>query len=66
MVTVEGDTGAKKQDNINTMKEVSFQNGNPPVKNLIDDYSFPNYLVLEDANSLLDVLGDALMQWVER
>merc|ERR1719469_1157547 len=65
MVIVEGDKGAKKKDSIVTMKEVSFQNGKPLVKNFIDDYPFPYYLVLEDVNSLPEVLGDALRQWFE-
>jgi len=66
MVIVEGDKGAKKKDSIVTMKEVSFQNGKPLVKNFIDDYPFLDYLVLEDVNSLSKVLGDALRQWFER
>jgi len=47
------------------MKEVSFQSGKPLVKNFINDYPFPDYLVLKDVNSLPEVLGDALRQWFE-
>jgi len=63
MVIVQGDTGAKKKDSIVTMKEVSFQNRKPLVKKFIDYYPFLDYLVLEDVNSLPEVLGDALRQW---
>jgi len=43
MVIVEGDKGAKKKNIIVTMKEVSLQNGKPLVKNVINDYPFPDY-----------------------
>lgn len=47
------------------MKEVSFENGKPKLKNFMDDYPFPYYLIVEDMNSLPEILGDALRQWFE-
>jgi len=55
----------KAKDSIVNMKEVSFDNGKPKVKHFIDDYPFPYYMVLEDMNTLPEVLGDALKQWFE-
>jgi midasin (ATPase involved in ribosome maturation) len=55
----------KAKDSIINMKEVSFDNGKPKVKHFIDDYPFPYYMVLEDMNTLPEVLGDALKQWFE-
>lgn len=64
MIIVEGD---KKNDNdrIISMKEVSFENGKPKVKRFIEDYPFPYYIILDDMQSLPEVLGDALRQWFE-
>jgi len=65
MIIVEGGTIKKKQDSIVNMKEVSFENGKPKVKHFIEDYPFPYYMILEDINSLPELLGDALRQWFE-
>lgn len=67
MVVVEGNDkiGIKPKDSIVSMKEVSFENGKPKVKNFIDDYPFPYYMVLQDMHNLPEVLGDALKQWFE-
>ena len=62
----DGKTGKKKKkDSIVTMKEVSFENGKPKIKYFIEDYPFPYYIVLEDMNTLPEVMGDALRQWFE-
>lgn len=67
MIIVEGKKGerAKEKDSIVHMKEVTFEKGKPKIKHFIDDYPFPYYLVLEDMNSLPEILGDALRQWFE-
>ena len=68
MVIVEGDSsnnGGKKRESILNMKEVSFHKGKPTVKKFIEDYPFPYYIVLDDIQSLPEVLGDALRQWFE-
>jgi len=64
MIIVEGnDRGGK--DSILEMKEVTFENGKPKIKNFMESYPFAYYLVLEDMYSLPEVLGDALRQWFE-
>jgi len=63
MIIVEGE--GKKKDSILNMKEVTFEKGKPVVKRFIDDYPFPYYIVLDDVESLPEVLGDALKQWFE-
>eukprot|EP00548_Thalassiothrix_antarctica_P006811 CAMPEP_0194140696 /NCGR_PEP_ID=MMETSP0152-20130528/10216_1 /TAXON_ID=1049557 /ORGANISM="Thalassiothrix antarctica, Strain L6-D1" /LENGTH=1225 /DNA_ID=CAMNT_0038839047 /DNA_START=460 /DNA_END=4137 /DNA_ORIENTATION=+ len=55
----------KKRDSITTMKEVTFENGKPKVKQFIEDYPFPYYILLEDMQTLPEVLGNALRQWFE-
>ncbi len=67
MIIVEGDRSGntKMKDSIVNMKEVSFHNGKPKVKHFIDDYPFPYYMILQDMNTLPEVLGDALKQWFE-
>jgi midasin len=35
------------------------------MKQFIEDYPFPYYMVLEDMSSLPEILGDALRQWFE-
>jgi len=67
MIIVEGDKkgNIKTKDSIVNMKEVSFQNGKPKVEHFIDDYPFPYYMILQDMNTLPEVLGDALKQWFE-
>jgi midasin len=62
MIIVEGD---KKKDSILNMKEVTFEKGKPIVKPFMEDYPFPYYVVVEDMQSLPEVLGDALRQWFE-
>lgn len=47
------------------MKEILFENGKSKLKNFMDDYPFPYYLIVEDMNSLPEILGDALRQWFE-
>jgi midasin len=47
------------------MKEVTFENGKPKVKQFIEDYPFPYYMILDDVQSLPEALGDALRQWFE-
>jgi MoxR-like ATPase len=63
MIIVEGEN--KKKDSIINMKEVTFEKGKPVVKQFIDDYPFPYYIVLEDLTTLPEVMGDALRQWFE-
>lgn len=63
MIIVEGK--GKKKDSIVHMKEVSFEKGKPVVKQFIEDYPFPYYIILEDMSALPEVLGDALKQWFE-
>ena len=67
MIIVEGDKNGnmKMKDSIMNMKEVSFKNGKPKVKHFIEDYPFPYYMILQDMNTLPEVLGDALKQWFE-
>lgn len=67
MIIVEGDQkgNSKSKDSIVNMKEVTFENGRPKIKNFIEDYPFPYYMVLQDMNTLPEVLGDALRQWFE-
>lgn len=67
MIIVEGQKGGrtKKKDSIVHMKEVTFEKGKPKVKQFIDDYPFPYYMVLDDMKTLPEVLGDALRQWFE-
>lgn len=63
MIIVEGD---KKKDSIMNMKEVNFDSkGRPVVKRFIEDYPFPYYIILEDMQTLPEVLGDAVRQWFE-
>jgi len=62
MIIVEGHS---RRDSILNMKEVTFQRGKPIVKHFIEDYPFPYYIVLDDMQSLPEVLGDALRQWFE-
>jgi midasin len=63
MIIVEGEH--KKKDSIVNMKEVTFEKGKPVVKRFIEDYPFPYYIILDDMNSLPEVLGDSLRQWFE-
>ena len=63
MIIVEGQS--KKKDSIVNMKEVAFEKGRPVVKQFIDDYPFPYYIVLDDLATLPEVMGDALRQWFE-
>ncbi|KAI2503973.1 AAA-family ATPase [Fragilaria crotonensis] len=67
MIVVEGDKNEKerRRDSIVHMKEVTFENGKPKVKQFMEDYPFPYYIILEDMQSLPEVLGDALRQWFE-
>jgi midasin len=67
MIVVEGnaDEQKRKRDSIVNMKEVTFENGKPKVKQFIEDYPFPYYIILDDMQSLPEVLGDALRQWFE-
>lgn len=67
MIIVEGKEVdcKKKRDSIVNMKEVTFHNGRPKVKQFIEDYPFPYYMILEDMGSLPEVLGDAVRQWFE-
>ena len=67
MIIVEGNKhGPKnKKDSIVHMKEVTFKNGKPNVKQFIEEYPFPYYMVLEDMQALPELLGDALRQWFE-
>ena len=62
MIIVEGEN---KKDSILNMKEVTFDKGKPVVKPFMEDYPFPYYIVVEDMQSLPEVLGDALRQWFE-
>lgn len=62
MIVVEG--GEKKESILN-MKEVSFEKGNPKVTHFMEDYPFPYYILLEDIQTLPEVLGDVLRQWFE-
>ena len=63
LIIVEGSDS--KKDSIMNMKEVTFDKGKPQFKHFIDDYPFPYYIVLNDMQSLPEVLGDALKQWFE-
>ena len=66
MIIVEGTKNkSTKKDSIVHMKEVTFKNGKPSVKQFIEDYPFPYYMVLEDMQSLPELLGGALSQWFE-
>jgi midasin len=66
MIVVEGDgVSKKKKDSIVHMKEVTFENGRPKVRQFIEDYPFPYYIILDDMHALPEVLGDALRQWFE-
>ena len=69
MIVVEGtaghQAGSKRMESIVHMKEVTFKNGRPQVKQFIEDYPFPYYIVLEDMQALPEVLGGALRQWFE-
>lgn len=68
MVIVEGadhEQEAKNRDSIMNMKEVTFERGKPKVKRFIEDYPFPYYLVIDNMQTLPEVLGDALRQWFE-
>ncbi len=62
MIVVEG--GDKKESILN-MKEVSFEKGTPKVTHFMEDYPFPYYILLEDIQTLPEVLGDVLRQWFE-
>ena len=62
MIIVEG---SQKKDSILNMKEVSFEKGKPKVKGFIEDYPFPYYILLDDMESLPEIMGDALRQWFE-
>jgi midasin len=63
LIIVEG--SERKKDSIIHMKEVTFEKGKPKVKQFIDDYPFPYYIVLNDMQTLPEALGDALRQWFE-
>jgi midasin len=63
LIIVEGTEN--KKDSIINMKEVSFEKGKPKVRQFIDDFPFPYYIVLSDMQTLPEVLGDALRQWFE-
>ena len=69
MIIVEGelqkDKPSKKNESILNMKEVTFVNGKPKIKQFIEDYPFPYYLVVSDLAALPEILGDALRQWWE-
>lgn len=72
MIIVEGNGKSKShndknmmKDSIANMKEVSFVDGKPKMKYFIEDYPFPYYMILQDMNTLPEVLGDALKQWFE-
>ena len=68
MIIVEGNQKSQKgssNQSIIQLKEVTFENGKPKVKQFIDGYPFPNYMVLDDMQSLPEALGDALRQWFE-
>jgi midasin (ATPase involved in ribosome maturation) len=64
MILVEGEKSQKK-DSIIHMKEVTFEDGKPKFQAFIDDYPFPYYIILDDMQSLPEVLGDSLRQWFE-
>jgi midasin (ATPase involved in ribosome maturation) len=68
MIIVEGKEKNKSNGSnggILQMKEVTFENGKPKVKQFIEDYPFPYYMILDDVQSLPEALGDALRQWFE-
>ena len=56
--------GAGK-DSIVNMRSVEFVDGKTKMTKFIDDYPFPFYLLVKDVETLPDVLGDALKQWLE-
>jgi midasin len=62
MIIVEG---KKQKDSILNMKEVTFEKNKPIIKSFMEDYPFPYYIVVDDMQSLPEVLGDALRQWFE-
>ena len=64
MLIVEG-CNDKKRDSILDMKEVSFEGGRPKLNFFMENYPFPYYIIVEDMNTLPEVLGDALRQWFE-
>ena len=51
------------ESSILDMKEVEFVNGKPKVKQFIDNYPFPFYVIVKHLDALPDVLGDAVKQW---
>jgi len=59
MLIVEGEISvdAAEKDSILNMKEVSFENGKPRTL-FMERYPFPYYIILEDIDSLVEVLGD--------
>lgn len=61
LIIVEGD----EKNSISDMKEVSFEKGKPVVKRFMDDYPFPYFIIVNDMNSLPEVLADSLRQWFE-
>ena len=67
MIVVEGGKNDKerRRGSIVHMKEVTFENGKPKIKQFMEDYPFPYYIILEDMQNLPEVLGDALRQWFE-
>ena len=42
-----------------------FEKGSVKIKDYMDDFPFPFYVILRDINSLPAILGDALRQWFE-
>lgn len=57
----------KNRDSILDIKIPIFKPGGgvPEIKNYIEEFPFPFYVLLRDINSLPNVLSDALKQWFE-
>jgi len=53
------------QESIINTQQVKFIKGKVKMSSYLDDYPFPLYVILEDMESLPEVLSDALRQWFE-
>ena len=53
------------QDSVMDIRAPVFKKGSVEIKDFMDDFPFPFYVILRDINSLPAILGDALRQWFE-
>lgn len=54
-----------EKESVLDIQSVSYESGSIQIKNYMDEFPFPYYIILRDVNTLPEVLSNALRQWFE-